>query len=73
MEADQDIKTEALPVTAAPLAAADSSDLQRREFLKRCGAYSAGAAVGFYILMRPGTVGASGDGADTTCGEDEVC
>lgn len=54
METEQDIKMETQPAPAAQPADAESSDLQRREFLKRCGAYSAGAAVGLCILMKPG-------------------
>lgn len=61
METELDIKTESQTAPAAPLAAAESSELHRREFIKRFGAYSAGAAVGFYVLMAPGSAKAGSD------------
>lgn len=68
MEAEQDIEMEAQPGQAAQSSGEDSADLQRREFLKRFGAYSAGVAVGMYILMKPSSGLAAGDTSEPTGG-----
>lgn len=68
MEADRDIKAETEPAPAVQLGGTDSSELQRREFIRRFGAYSAGAALGVYILMSPKT-GRAEDGGDESTSE----
>jgi hypothetical protein len=42
----------------------ENSEMVRREFIKRFGAYTAGTAIGLYVLMSPKTARAIGsDGA----------
>jgi hypothetical protein len=42
----------------------ENSEMVRREFIKRFGAYTAGSALGLYVLMSPKTARAIGsDGA----------
>jgi hypothetical protein len=42
----------------------ESTEMVRREFIKRFGAYTAGSALGLYVLMSPKTSRAAGVGSE---------